>query len=265
MSYTNSTPNYHLPQYIGTDKPSWLADFNSSMLTIDTGITTAKAAGDGAQSSLSALSTQVNTNTNAIEQNVTHLNSIDDIVALINSKLSVDGDSANWNPTVNVTGSRDKVILTGYLIEMDMTGSLVLPLSYTIPTRADGSYVFVPLFSRAENIFNLTPVGSGATWVDSALYLVGTIWLWRNNGNDSRTTFVACSIAWTGSETIIGIANSAAYFSSLVSADFMIEKTMFRYYKNDPPFIPDAPSNTVVNVTSASDVNIENANNVVVN
>lgn len=36
MSATNQTPNYDLPQYIGTDVPSYLGDFNSAMLKIDT-------------------------------------------------------------------------------------------------------------------------------------------------------------------------------------------------------------------------------------
>lgn len=36
MSFTNRTPNYGLPQYIGTDKPSFLGDFNNAMDTIDT-------------------------------------------------------------------------------------------------------------------------------------------------------------------------------------------------------------------------------------
>ena len=36
MSHTNQTPNYHLPQFIGTDKPAWLVDFNQAMSDIDT-------------------------------------------------------------------------------------------------------------------------------------------------------------------------------------------------------------------------------------
>ena len=36
MSYTNSTPNLNLPQYTGTDVPTWLEDYNSAMSTIDT-------------------------------------------------------------------------------------------------------------------------------------------------------------------------------------------------------------------------------------
>lgn len=36
MSFTNSTPNYHLPQYVQSDKPAYLSDFNNAMDTIDT-------------------------------------------------------------------------------------------------------------------------------------------------------------------------------------------------------------------------------------
>lgn len=36
MAYSNTTPNYDLPQYIGTDIPNPLTDFNGAMSTIDT-------------------------------------------------------------------------------------------------------------------------------------------------------------------------------------------------------------------------------------
>lgn len=36
MSHTNSTPNYNLPQFVGTDKPTWLNDVNGAMSAIDT-------------------------------------------------------------------------------------------------------------------------------------------------------------------------------------------------------------------------------------
>ena len=35
MAYSNTTPNYDLPQYVGTDIPNPLTDFNSAMSTID--------------------------------------------------------------------------------------------------------------------------------------------------------------------------------------------------------------------------------------
>lgn len=36
MSSTNKTTNYNLSQFIGTDKPAWLADYNQDMSKIDT-------------------------------------------------------------------------------------------------------------------------------------------------------------------------------------------------------------------------------------
>ena len=35
MAYSNTTPNYDLPQYVGTDIPNPLTDFNGAMSTID--------------------------------------------------------------------------------------------------------------------------------------------------------------------------------------------------------------------------------------
>lgn len=36
MGHTNSTANYNLPQFVSTDKPGWLSDFNTAMYDIDT-------------------------------------------------------------------------------------------------------------------------------------------------------------------------------------------------------------------------------------
>jgi hypothetical protein len=48
MSFTNTTPNYKLPQYVGTDKPTFLGDFNNAMDIIDTQMHTNKEnAGEG--------------------------------------------------------------------------------------------------------------------------------------------------------------------------------------------------------------------------
>ena len=38
MSSTNKTTNYELSQFIGSDKPAWLTDYNQDMTKIDTGI-----------------------------------------------------------------------------------------------------------------------------------------------------------------------------------------------------------------------------------
>ena len=87
MGHTNSTTNYALPQFIGTDKPAWLTDVNNAYSAIDTAIKNAQddatqaisdagsastAAGNAAnaastaQSTATAASNQATTNASAI-------------------------------------------------------------------------------------------------------------------------------------------------------------------------------------------------------
>ena len=48
MSHTNKTPNYSLPQFIGSDTPAWLTDVNQAYTASDTGMNAAKQAADAA-------------------------------------------------------------------------------------------------------------------------------------------------------------------------------------------------------------------------
>lgn len=67
MSYTNSTPNYDLPQWIGTDKPTFLGDFNSAFSAIDTQMkANADASTAATATANSAAATATSANTNAI-------------------------------------------------------------------------------------------------------------------------------------------------------------------------------------------------------
>lgn len=38
MAHTNETTNYSLSQFVGTDRPSWIDDYNADMGKIDTAI-----------------------------------------------------------------------------------------------------------------------------------------------------------------------------------------------------------------------------------
>ena len=74
MGYTNTTTHYALPQYVATDKPKYLTDFNETMVAIDTQMYTnaqaaatadgkavsAKDTADGAVASIGTLNVQIN-------------------------------------------------------------------------------------------------------------------------------------------------------------------------------------------------------------
>lgn len=71
MPYTNQTPNYGLPQYIATDKPTYLGDANGAYSKLDTQM---KANADAAatnQSSITLLSSRVLANETSIADRYT--------------------------------------------------------------------------------------------------------------------------------------------------------------------------------------------------
>lgn len=57
MSSTNKTLHYNLPQFIGSDIPTWLGDFNSAMTAIDSGINAAASSASGAATTAAQAST----------------------------------------------------------------------------------------------------------------------------------------------------------------------------------------------------------------
>lgn len=74
MSASNRTPNYNLPQFSSTDKPSWLGDFNAAMLAIDTVIKNQQAAIDTLTLAQSTQATEIATNIAAIAALTTRVN-----------------------------------------------------------------------------------------------------------------------------------------------------------------------------------------------
>lgn len=92
MSYTNHTTNYNLPQYIGTDKPTYLTDFNGAMNAID------------AQMKLNADSASTaGTNATTANTNIGNLASLttDEKTNLVGAINEVDGHADTAQSTAN--------------------------------------------------------------------------------------------------------------------------------------------------------------------
>ena len=60
MGHTNQTTNLHLPQFIGSDKPTWLSDVNGAMLAIDTAYGTIEAQASSAATAAAGAVTTAN-------------------------------------------------------------------------------------------------------------------------------------------------------------------------------------------------------------
>ena len=100
MGATNSTLHYQLSQFISTDKPAWLQDYNGDMQKIDTGINGALTAAESAQTSADSASSGVSTLNDAVSALSTtvsgHTSDITDLSGDVNTIESLIG---NGTPT----------------------------------------------------------------------------------------------------------------------------------------------------------------------
>ena len=88
FAHTNATTNYELPQFVGTDKPTWLGDFNEAMSDIDTGMHANATA-------ISTMQTDVN---NAIS---TASQASQDVTTLTGTVTTLSGTVASVQTTAN--------------------------------------------------------------------------------------------------------------------------------------------------------------------
>lgn len=92
MSHTNSTPNYNLPQFVGTDKPTWLNDVNGAMSAIDMQM---KANADSATTANTNATTAVNNTGDLTNLNTTDKTSLVNAVNEVNTGVGTATGIAN--------------------------------------------------------------------------------------------------------------------------------------------------------------------------
>lgn len=131
MSSTNKTTNYELSQFIGSDKPAWLADYNSDMSKIDAGIHTAATTATGADGKADANTTAIG----ELESLTTTAKT--NLVAAVNevnsSATAAAGLAENANTNANTA-------LTN-LGRFNLTNHADLTPSVTLGSIASGSYM----------------------------------------------------------------------------------------------------------------------------
>lgn len=118
MASTNKTTHYELSQYIGTDKPTYLVDYNGDMSKIDTGIYDADAK---ASLNASSIGTLTNLTTTAKSDLVSAINEVD-------SDLSGIGDL-----TTLTTSTKSSCV--GAINEVDADIGLLTNLTTTAKTN----------------------------------------------------------------------------------------------------------------------------------
>lgn len=96
MASTNKTTNYELSQYIGSDKPSYLNDYNQDMSKIDLGIHAAKSEADTNATAIGDLTTLTTT---AKTDLVSAINEVDSEASTANATAVQADGKADTNAT----------------------------------------------------------------------------------------------------------------------------------------------------------------------
>lgn len=138
MSHTNSTPNYNLPQFVGTDKPTWLNDVNGAFANIDTQM---KANADG----VTTADTKATTANNAIGtlanlQTTTKT----DIVSAVNEVNTTAGTALNVANSAGGTAGATATDLANFIAKFNINATS----SQASVTPSRGSVTRVPTLSQ---------------------------------------------------------------------------------------------------------------------
>lgn len=132
MSATNHTPNYNLPQFIGTDVPTWLTDVNGAMSDIDTAIAAAKSVADGAASDASSLDTRMTTAEGTIGTLSGSVTTLSGQVTAAETKI---GTAALETTAQNLSGAINE-LNSG---KLNASAQIIIKRMYTFTTKNVGA------------------------------------------------------------------------------------------------------------------------------
>lgn len=113
MPFTNSTPNYGLPQYIATDKPTYLGDANSAYATIDTRMKANASAAAKNENDISLLSARVMANETTTSMNTGNIDTLNSAIEGWNVSQLTPGTAFSTSPAVYFSSNK-KLGLMGF-------------------------------------------------------------------------------------------------------------------------------------------------------
>lgn len=122
MSATNHTTNYNLPQFIGTDKPTWLTDVNGALSAIDTQM---KANADSATSASSSATTANNAIGTLANLETTAKTDLVSAVNEVNTNVGVAQNTANGASSTAQTTSNNLNAFESKFNLTDITNSQI--------------------------------------------------------------------------------------------------------------------------------------------
>ena len=131
---TNKTTNYELPQFIGTDKPTWLGDFNEAMADIDAGMHANATAITTMQSDVASATQAASRASQDVSTLTTTVNSLSSTVSSV--QTTANNAQSTANSALNVANS--KLGASDLLDLVYPVGSIYLSVGSTAPSTLFG-------------------------------------------------------------------------------------------------------------------------------
>ena len=154
MSHTNTTANYNLPQFVGTDKPSWLTDVNGAMTSIDTQMkanadsaTTASGLAQSASTSVGELSNLNTTNKNNVVSAINEVNN--NLITTANTATNAGTTATNASTAVNDLINYLNLTSFNTLTATSSTGYLTLSSS-TLKSAVNANGTFGRIYGKID-------------------------------------------------------------------------------------------------------------------
>ena len=195
MASTGKTTNYDLSQFIGTDKPSWLGDYNGDMLKIDTALGSIKATATTAQSGVASAQSAASAaqqTANAAQQKANA--NAQDIKEIKGALTNVSGAMTN----VNNVSSGQLLISYNDFVQV-IKGSIGWSSNPSNTYVVDDSTLF-PIASYAGNVFKIA--ASAITDKANKIYF-GSYSLNYTTSAGNHTSFLSCYIYYDGANTVL--------------------------------------------------------------
>ena len=222
MSATNKTTYLDLPQFIGTDVPSWLGDFNGAMEKIDTGYNNVDIKAGQATSTANSASSKADVNSTAIQSINAELKTIKKAVQNYDNILNFKDVQCVISPNNLESSSSAYMYQNKTLSTFSMNVKFKYPLSN--PTKyvftwsvGGGTTTFFDIVTIEDNCFNLnqTALPNSANSMTLGVATVRTrnyIRAWY----DGATTHIGILLAGEPSNSITIWMNSANFLSGSV-------------------------------------------------
>ena len=229
MGATNHTTNYELSQFIGTDKPSWLNDYNNDMLKIDTAVKNNATATSNAQTTANTADGKADGNATAIQTLNTQINTPDTGLAatVAGHTTAITGINSTIGTTPLTTVAQT---LTGAIEEVkgsipSISGTMVFNGEKNISVTSDGVKTVSTLLNElfAEFLTYISQKGTNYRFQCLNITLTGYIKCYATNYKYEDKTFAGAmtfGINYLSSSSIFmgyiqcSASGSAFYFST---------------------------------------------------